>query len=103
MVDFNSVLEHARKLSPQDQAKLIDALWDAVPADVDIPLHFDWASELERRVSELKAGLGATIPWSQIRVEVLARIGHGSFNGDTITIVAIAHAKRRPGYWHTRL
>ena len=24
-------------------------------------------------------------------------------SGDTITVVAIAHAKRRPGYWHTRL
>ena len=24
-------------------------------------------------------------------------------SADTITVVAIAHAKRRPGYWHTRL
>lgn len=78
MVDFNSVLEHARKLSPQDQAKLIDALWDAVPADAEIPLNPDWASELERRVNALKAGAGTTIPWTQIRAEALARIGHGS-------------------------
>ena len=80
MVDFNSVLEHARKLSPQDQARLIDALWDAVPADVDMPLHPDWASELERRVNELKAGTGTTIPWTRIRAEALARIGHGSMS-----------------------
>jgi putative addiction module component (TIGR02574 family) len=78
MVDFNSVLEHARKLTPQDQAKLIDALWDAIPADADIPLHPDWASELEQRVTELKAGAGTTIPWNQIRAEALARIGHGN-------------------------
>jgi putative addiction module component (TIGR02574 family) len=78
MVDFNSVLEHARQLSPQDQVKLIDALWGAVPADADIPLHPDWASELERRVTELNSGAGTTIPWSQIRAEALARIGHGS-------------------------
>lgn len=25
------------------------------------------------------------------------------FRGGTITVVAVAHAKRRPGYWHTRL
>ncbi|MDA0657458.1 MAG: addiction module protein [Planctomycetota bacterium] len=80
MVDFNSVLEHARQLSPQDQAKLIDALWDAVPDDVDFPLHLDWASELERRVNELKVGDGMTIAWSQIRAEALARIGHGSIS-----------------------
>jgi putative addiction module component (TIGR02574 family) len=80
MADFNSVLEHARKLSPQDQARLIDALWDAVPDDVDIPLHPDWESELERRINELKARAGATIPWSQIRAAALARIGHGSIS-----------------------
>ena len=78
MVDLNSVLEHARKLSPQDQAKLIDTLWDAVPADTDIPLHADWAADLERRVTELKAGAGTTIPWTQICAEALARMGHGS-------------------------
>ena len=80
MMDFNSVLEYARKLSPQDQARLIDALWDAVPADADIPLHPDWASELERRVNELEAGAGMAIPWTQIRAEALARIGHGSIS-----------------------
>jgi putative addiction module component (TIGR02574 family) len=78
MVVLNSVLEHARELSPQDQAKLIDTLWDAVPADADIPLHSDWAADLERRVTELKAGAGTTIPWTQIRAEALARMGHGS-------------------------
>jgi putative addiction module component (TIGR02574 family) len=80
MADFNSVLEHARKLSPQDQAKLIDALWDDIPADADIPLHSDWALELERRVAALQAGAGTTIPWNQIRAEALARIGHGSIH-----------------------
>jgi putative addiction module component (TIGR02574 family) len=78
MVDFNSVLEDARQLSPSDQAKLIDALWDTVPVDADIPLHPEWAAELERRVNELKVGAETPISWSQIRAEALARIGHGS-------------------------
>jgi len=78
MLDFNSVLQHARELSPQDQIRLIDALWDAVPADADIPLHPDWASELERRITELKGGVATTIPWARIRAEALERIGHGS-------------------------
>jgi putative addiction module component (TIGR02574 family) len=78
MVDFNSVLDHARQLSPQDQAKLIDALWDSVPEDVDIPLHPEWGPELERRVAALQAVRGNSIPWTQIRAEALARIGHGT-------------------------
>ncbi|XZE22050.1 addiction module protein [Pirellulaceae bacterium SH449] len=56
MVDFNSVLEDARKLSALDQTKLIDALWDAIPDDADMPIHPDWASELQRRVSGLSSG-----------------------------------------------
>ena len=79
-MDYNSVLEHARMLSPQDQAKLIDVLWGSVPADTDIPLHPAWAPELDRRVKELTAGTGTTIPWNQIRQEALARIGHGNID-----------------------
>lgn len=77
MVDFHSVLQHARQLSPHEQARLIDALWDAVPEDAELPLHPDWAAELERRVEALKTGGATTIPWDQIRAEALARIGHG--------------------------
>lgn len=80
MVDFNSVLEHARQLSPQDQARLIDAIWGALPDDTDLPLHPDWAPELQRRVNELDRGAGTTIPWAQVRAEALARIGHGKID-----------------------
>ena len=78
MVDFNSVLSEAQQLSAEDQLRLIDALWDLVPPDADIPLHEDWAAELERRVAEIEAGGTATVPWTTIRKEALARIGHGN-------------------------
>lgn len=78
MIDFNSVLQNARALSPQDQARLIDALWPALSADADIPLHAEWAPELERRVEELKSGTQRTVSWSEIRTAALARIGHGT-------------------------
>ena len=76
MSEFEAVLEHARQLSLQEQTKLIVALWDAVPADAELPLHPDWESELGRRVMELNSGKATTIPWTTIRAEALARIGH---------------------------
>ena len=76
MSDFNSVLDGARQLSADDQLRLIDALWDLVPAEATLPLHEDWAPELERRVAAIRAG-GKTVPWTTIRDEALARIGHG--------------------------
>ncbi len=76
MSDFNSVLDGARQLSADDQLRLIDALWDLVPAEATLPLHEDWAPELERRVAAIRAG-AKTVPWTTIRDEALARIGHG--------------------------
>lgn len=45
-----------------------------VPPDEDIPLHEDWADELERRVAAIEEGTVVTVPWSTIREEALARI-----------------------------
>ena len=78
MADFNSVLDDARQLSPEDRLKLIDALWESVPADLDLPLHPDWAPEIERRVAAIEAGTATAIPWTTIREAALARIGHGN-------------------------
>jgi putative addiction module component (TIGR02574 family) len=78
MVDFNSVFDDACRLPPEDRLRLIDALWESVPADLDLPLHPDWALELERRVAAIEAGTASAIPWTTIREEALARIGHGN-------------------------
>ena len=78
MVDYNSVLNEAQQLSAEDQLRLIDTLWKLVPPDADIPLHEDWAAELERRVADIESGAAATVPWTTVRKEALARIGHGN-------------------------
>ena len=78
MTDFNSILGAAQQLGPDDRLRLIDALWETVPAEAEMPLHADWGPELERRVAALEAGSAATVPWSTIRAEALARIGHGT-------------------------
>ena len=78
MVDFNSLLSEAKQLSVEDQLRLIEALSDLVPPDEDIPLHENRAAELELRVAAIEDGTAVTVPWSTIREEALARIGHGS-------------------------
>ncbi len=72
MIDFNSVLDNALQLSPHDQVRLINALWNSVPDDLDVSLHPDWEAELERRVAKLQSGMATMTPWSQIRSEALA-------------------------------
>jgi putative addiction module component (TIGR02574 family) len=75
MHDFQSVLSAAQQLPEQDRLRLIDALWETVPAESEAPFSGEWAREIERRVAELDAGTAKTVPWSQIRDEVLGRIG----------------------------
>ena len=77
MNDFSSVLSAAQRLPEKDRLRLIDALWESVPADSEAPFSDEWAREIERRVAELDAGTTQTVPWSEIRDEALARIGHG--------------------------
>ena len=78
MVDFNYLLSEAKQLSVEDRLRLIEALWDLVPPDADIPLHEEWAAELERRVAAIEDGTSITVPWTSARGEALARIGHGN-------------------------
>ena len=77
MSDFDSVLSAAQQLPDKDRLRLIDALWDSVPPDSDVPFSDEWALEIERRVAELDAGTAETVPWPEIREEALARIGYG--------------------------
>lgn len=76
MADFETVLNHARQLSEAERLRLISELWDSVPEHADLPLHGQWAPELERRVAAIEAGSATTVPWETIRSEALARIGH---------------------------
>lgn len=77
MSEFDAVLFAAQQLPTADRLRLIEALWDTVPPEVDVPLHGEWAAELERRVKALEEGSTEAVPWDQVRSEALARIGHG--------------------------
>lgn len=76
MSDFHSVLGAAQQLPTQDRLRLIEALWDSVPQDADLPLHEDWGPELEKRVAQIENGTASAVPWTTIRDEALARLGH---------------------------
>jgi len=76
MSDFASVLSAAQQLPECDRVRLIDALWDSVPADSDAAFSDEWLCEIGRRTAELDAGTAKTVPWSDIKREALARIGH---------------------------
>jgi putative addiction module component (TIGR02574 family) len=78
MQSFESILGAAEQLPIADQLRLIEAIWNSVPPEVEIPLHPDWVLELTERVARLENGTAKTIPWETIRQEALARIGYAN-------------------------
>jgi putative addiction module component (TIGR02574 family) len=76
MTDFAAILTAEQQLPTSDRLKLIDALWDTVP-DAEPAFSEEWTREIEGRVAEVDSGKVTTIPWSTIRDEALARLGHG--------------------------
>ena len=77
MSNFESVLSAANQLPAPERMRLIDALWDTVPADQDSPFSDEWIAEINQRLDRIESGAEATYPWSQIRDEAMARLRHG--------------------------
>lgn len=78
MRNYESILGAAEQLPPEDRLRLIEALWNSVPPESELPLHADWEQELVRRVGDVVQGTAPTLAWSKIREEALERIGYGS-------------------------
>ncbi|HUE74135.1 MAG TPA: addiction module protein [Pirellulaceae bacterium] len=78
MATYESVLTAATQLPEGDRLRLIDALWDTVPDDAQVPLSHEWLAEIDRRVDEMERGDGQTFSWPEVRDAALARLRHGT-------------------------
>lgn len=78
MTTYESVLSAATQLPEGDRLRLIDALWDTVPDDAEVPLSDEWLSEIDRRVDEMERGEGKTYSWPEVRDAALARLHRGT-------------------------
>jgi putative addiction module component (TIGR02574 family) len=74
---YDSVLSAATQLPEQDRLRLIDALWETVPPEVEAPLSSEWLAEIERRMDDLGKGRGKTVSWSDVRGAAMGRLRHG--------------------------
>ena len=75
MLNYESLLADASRLSVVDRIQLIEALWDTVPADSLPPLTDEWLEEIRRRSAEYESGSVQTVFWEQVRADALRRVG----------------------------
>ena len=66
----------ARKLSPDERAKLVDVLLDSLREGALAEVESDWAVEIERRVKAYEQGVATLVPAEDVFAK--ARLISGS-------------------------
>jgi toxin ParE1/3/4 len=92
-------------LAEEAERELIDAaVFYAEQANVDLGLAF--ITEFERSLEVLVAHRSLGAPWrARTRRFPLRRFPYSliyRIEGDELRVIALAHQRRRPGYWSTR-
>ena len=73
MLTFEDVFEAARNLTADERARLIDALWEDIPAaDWPVP-NEEWIAEAQRRSAEFDAGRMSAASWPEVRARARRR------------------------------
>ena len=71
--DVSDVLKRALALSAEERAALANTLLDSLTPE-QCSVEEAWDQEVARRMAELKAGRAVTVPWEELRRELLAMI-----------------------------
>ena len=76
MSNYDALLSDASQLPLGERIQLIEAFWDVVVPEEEMPpLSDEWAAEIQRRSVEYDAGNVQATPWEEIRADALRRAG----------------------------
>ena len=71
--DAPDLLKEALKLSRKARAALASSLIDSLDDVEDEDAEAAWQDEIARRLEELDAGTTKSVPWSEVRRQILGR------------------------------
>jgi putative addiction module component (TIGR02574 family) len=70
--ELNQVFHDALELSDSERATLVGLLIESLEAgEADADVEAAWAAEAERRWQEIESGQVKTIPWEEVRANLL--------------------------------
>lgn len=72
--DLQAVLQDAADLSDDDRATLAGLLIESLEGESDPDVEAAWEADLERRIGQLNAGSVDTVPWEDVRQQLLRRL-----------------------------
>jgi len=71
--ETSQLIEEAMKLPAEARAAIAGSLLESLEGPMDEGVEEAWAHEIERRLEELDSGKAKTIPWSEVRRQILHR------------------------------
>ena len=71
--EASDLLKRALALPLEERAALANTLLDSLEPN-DTSGQEAWDREVERRMEDLKAGRAVTVPWEELRRELLAKV-----------------------------
>jgi putative addiction module component (TIGR02574 family) len=71
--ETSQLIEEALKLPPEARAAIAGTLLESLEGPIDEGVEEAWAREIEKRLEELDSGKAKTIPWSEVRRQILHR------------------------------
>jgi putative addiction module component (TIGR02574 family) len=69
-----AVLTSALDLPDSERAEIAGALLESLEGPRDPDAELAWREEVARRVAAFDGGTGTTVPWEQVRDELLASV-----------------------------
>jgi putative addiction module component (TIGR02574 family) len=77
MTEVSELLKKALALPIEARAALAGSLLDSMDETVDKSAEAEWKKEIVRRVADLKAGTVKTVPWTEVRRQLSAKLSQG--------------------------
>jgi putative addiction module component (TIGR02574 family) len=70
-VKVNDLLRQALELEPKAREELATLLLESLPTESPMEVEAAWEATIRRRVHELESGAVQTIPWEELREQLV--------------------------------
>ncbi len=72
----SELLKKALALPADERAELAGSLLDTLDETVDEDVEASWQNEIALRIQELDSGKAETVPWTEVRRRLTAKLSH---------------------------
>jgi putative addiction module component (TIGR02574 family) len=72
--EANELLKKAMALPVNDRAELAGSLLDTLDETMDEDVEASWQNEIALRIKELDSGKAKTVPWTEVRSRLTAKL-----------------------------